>query len=201
MEINCDVVLVSRSSVCCKPKKTKKKMGLNKLISMSKSDVLAATDGDRRGRDAAGESEDSFLEQQNQLNVLKSSTQLQQQQQLFGSDFDICKKNGDFGVKKQTLWSSLRIPKKIKGKDDWDSIIHPCVDSRKVKLWNRLSMTARKPFHSDAFRESCFVEDGFVYLRCPFPFVNLTNPVYKPMCVGGKEGRGSVVAFLNYYFY
>lgn len=91
-------------------------MGLNKLISMSKSDVLAATDGDQQGRDDTGETDDTFLDQQNQLNLLKSSSKLQQQQQqLFGSDFDICKKSGDFGVKKQTLWSSLRIPKKIKG--------------------------------------------------------------------------------------
>lgn len=135
MEINCDVVLVSRSSVCCKPKK--KKMGLNKLISMSKTDVLAATNGDgRRVRDAAGESDDSFLDQQNQLNVLKSSTQHQQQQELFGSDFDICKKSGDFGVKKQTLWSSLRIPKKIKGKDRGRLFILMFVDSFKVNLWD-----------------------------------------------------------------
>lgn len=96
-------------------------MGLNKLISLSKSDVLVDdVGGGHRRRDAAssGEAEeDTYLDQQNQLNnVLKSSAQ---RQQLFGSDFDICKKSGDFGVKKQTLWSSLRIPKKIKG-NDWE---------------------------------------------------------------------------------
>lgn len=95
-------------------------MGLNKLISMSKSDVLsAAATGDvgsgRRRNAANGDvEEDTYLDQQNQLNRLKSSAQ---RQQLFGSDFDICKKSSDYGVKKQTLWSSLRIPKKIKGND------------------------------------------------------------------------------------
>lgn len=97
-------------------------MGLNKLISLSKSDMLATTDesgGGGRRRDTTAEAEDNYLEQQNQLNVLKCSAKIQQQQQqqLFGSDFDICKKSGDYGVKKQTLWSSLKIPKKIKGTD------------------------------------------------------------------------------------
>lgn len=82
-------------------------MGLNKLISLSRSDVLVITDDKRNEGNG-----DNFLERKNQFNLIKCSKQ--KSHQLYGSDLDICKK-ATYTAKKPTLWSSLRIPKKIKG--------------------------------------------------------------------------------------